>query len=253
VAAALIGGAALPWTVGRILRNQRLLTAGLEERAARAERERGLRARAAVVAERSRVARELHDVVAHGISVLAIQAAGAHDIAERDPQRAAQTASLIETVGSEALAELERLLGPSGGEVAAADPQPSLARVDGLARRAREGGLPVDLQVEGTPAALPAGVDLAAYRIVQEALANTSKHAGDARARIVVRYGPSEVEVEVSDDGHGRNGHRAGPRSGGHGLIGMRERAALYGGSVDAGRRAGGGFRVRASLPIGRA
>jgi signal transduction histidine kinase len=196
----------------------------------------------------------LHDAVAHNISVIAIQAAGAGPIVERDPERAAQIAALIDAVGREALAELDRLVGPlSAGDDGPAAAHPSLAWVDGLAMRTRDSGLPVELSVEGEPATLPAGVDLAAFRIVQEALANASKHAGGARAWVVVRYEERAVEVEIGDDGRGTNGTpSAPPPSSGHGLMGMRERVALYGGTLDVGRRPDGGFLVRARLPIGR-
>jgi signal transduction histidine kinase len=253
---AILGGAAVPWIIGRTVRGQRLLTGELHESAARGERARAQQARTAMTAERARVARELHDAVAHNLSVIAIQAAGADGLVERDPARATQIAALLATVGREALDELGRLVGPlagAGGEPAA--PHPSLTRVDGLAMRTRASGLPVDLLVEGEPAALPAGVDLAAFRIVQEALANASKHAGGARAWVVVRYEPRAVEVEIGDDGRGPQDAASPPRSGssGHGLMGMRERVALYGGTLDVGRRPEGGFLVRARLPIGRA
>jgi signal transduction histidine kinase len=255
VAIALLGAAAVPWTVGRIVRAQRQLMHETREKAAQIERTREREARAAVTAERMRVARELHDAVAHNLSVIAIQAAGADGIVERDPVRATQCANLIETVATETIAELSRLAGlPAGGREGA---PPSLARVDALAQRARESGLPVELRVEGEPGRLAAGVDLAAFRIVQEALANVSKHAGAARAWVVVRYEQRAVEVEIGDDGRGANGSAATSRArsatGGHGLIGMRERAALYGGTLDAGNRPGGGFAVRARLPLGGA
>jgi signal transduction histidine kinase len=169
------------------------------DRVEQAERGREREARAAVTEERMRVARELHDAVAHNVSVIAIQAAGADGILERDPGRAAECAALIESVAREALAELGRLTGAPAEEPA----QPSLARVDALVGRARDAGLQVELRVEGEPEPLPAGVDLAAFRIVQEALANTAKHAGDARAWVVVRYAPRAVEVEVRDEGRG--------------------------------------------------
>jgi len=257
---AILGGALVPWIIGRTVRGQRLLTSELHESAARGERAREQQARAAMTAERARVARELHDAVAHNISVIAIQAAGASEIVERDPARAVQIAALLDAVGREALAELGRLVGPLGagdrdaaGDGGPATPHLGLARVDGLAMRTRESGLPVQLSVEGEPAALPAGVDLAAFRIVQEALANASKHAGGARAWVVVRYEERAVEVEIGDDGRDPNGTPSSPApSSGHGLMGMRERVALYGGTLDAGRRPGGGFLVRARLPIGR-
>ena len=201
-----------------------------------------------------RVARELHDAVAHNISVIAIQAGGADGIVERDPERAARCAALIESVASEALGELDRLVSTMrAGDPGPAVSQPSLARVDALAARARNAGVPVELDVEGEPAALPAGVDLAAYRIVQEALANTAKHAGRARARVVVRYRPHAIEVEIADDGGPSRGAPSRGTGGGHGLIGIRERVALYDGTLDVGRRPGGGFLVHARLPIGDA
>jgi signal transduction histidine kinase len=255
VVIALFAAAAVPWTVGRIVRAQRQLMHETQDKAAQIERTRARDARAAVTAERMRVARELHDAVAHNISVIAIQAAGADGVVERDPARAADCAALIESVGREAIAELRRLAGlPGTGRTA---PPPSLARVDALAQRARDGGLPVDVRVEGEPARLASGVDLAAFRIVQEALVNASKHAGAARAWVVVRYEQRAVELEIGDDGRGPNGSRAARHgsatTGGHGLIGMRERAVLYGGTLDAGRRPGGGFAVRARLPLGGA
>jgi signal transduction histidine kinase len=257
---AILGGALVPWIVGRTVRGQRLLTSELHESAARSEHAREQQARAAMTAERARVARELHDAVAHNISVIAIQAAGASAIVERDPARAVQIAALIDAVGREALAELGRLVGPLGAVVGTDDgdgdpaaPHLSLARVDGLAMRTRDSGLPVELSVEGEPAMLPAGVDLAAFRIVQEALANASKHAGGARAWVVVRYEERAVEVEIGDDGREPNGRPPSPApSSGHGLMGMRERVALYGGTLDAGCRPEGGFLVRARLPIAR-
>ena len=245
---ALIGGVALPWVVGRIVRGHRRLMAEATEKAARDEHARAQEAHAAMTAERMRVARELHDAVAHNISVIAIQAAGAEPLVARDPERAAQCAELIEQVGGEALVELGRLLEPAPEDRAPDAPQPSLAAVQALTDRARDSGLRVELRVEGEPVALPAGVDLAAYRIVQEALTNTSKHAGRARARVLVRYEARAVEVEIGDDGRGPAAGHDG--DGGHGLVGMRERVALYGGTLDVGGRPGGGFRVRARLPI---
>jgi signal transduction histidine kinase len=253
VVAALLGGVAAPWTVGRVIRGHRELTRQGRDEAARAERARAREARAAVVAERMRVARELHDAVAHNISVIAIQAGGADGIVDRDPERTAQIAALIATVAREAVAELGRLAGPlatssdgTSGDTAA---PPSLAHVEALAARARDAGQPVELRVEGDPAALPGGVDLAAYRIVQEALTNASKHAAGARAEVVVRYERTAVEVEIADDGRGDAAPIAAGT--GHGLIGIRERVALYGGTLDAGRRPSGGFRVHARFPIG--
>ena len=182
VVPALLGGVALPWTVGRVVSGNRQLTLEGRKRSVEVERSRAREARAAVTGERMRVARELHDAVAHNISVIAIQAGGADGIVERDPERAAQSVALIASVAREAIAELGRLAGlPAAGSA------PSLAHVERLLDRARAAGLSVNLQVDGTPPALPAGVDLTAFRIVQEALANTAKHARAHRAWVAVR------------------------------------------------------------------
>jgi signal transduction histidine kinase len=248
VVAALLGGVAAPWTVGRVVGGHRRLTRQGEEDAASAERSRIREAQAAVTRERVRIARELHDAVAHNISVIAIQAGGAQGIAERDPERAIGIARLIEDVAREAAGELDRLSGALGTGPALPAPEPTLARVDALVSRARDAGQSVDVRVEGQPAGLPVGVDLTAYRIVQEALANAAKHAGPARASVTVRYERGAVEVEVADDGLGRDS--APSAGGGHGLIGIRERVGLYGGTLDLGPRPEGGFHVRARLPV---
>ena len=250
IAPALLGGVAIPWIVGRTVRSHRHLMAEATQRAARDEHARVQEAHAAMTAERMRVARELHDAVAHSISVIAIQAAGAEPLVARDRERAAQCAELIAQVGGEALVELGRLLAAPAPDRAPDRSQPSLSAVRALTERARDSGLFVELRVEGAPVALPAGVDLAAFRIVQEALTNTARHAGRAHARVVVRYEPCAVELEIGDDGGGPAATDAGDGGGGHGLVGMRERVALYGGTLDAGRRPGGGFRVHARLPI---
>jgi signal transduction histidine kinase len=244
VVAALLGGVALPWTVGRVVSGNRRLT--LEERAkgVEVERRRMRDAEAAVTSERMRVARELHDAVAHNISVIAIQAGGADGIAARDPERAAEIAELIASVAREALAELGRL-----ADLPTAGSAPGLADVDRLVGPARAAGLEVELQVDDRARTLPAGVDLAAFRIVQEALANTAKHADAGHAWVTVRYPGRAVELEIADDGRGPTGRRPA-RGGGHGLVGMRERVALYGGSLDLDRHASGGFLVKARLPL---
>lgn len=254
VIVAPLGGALFPWLAGCSVRRGRVRARDARARTAGLERSRVRDAGAAAMAERVRVARELHDGVAHNISVIAIQAAGAEAVLDRDPRRAEQCAALIEMVGREALSELTRLTraAPTDAIGGIAWP-PSLVRVDALARRARQGGLPVELRIEGTPKALPAGVDLAASRIVQEALANTAKHAGHANALVVVRYAELAVEVEISDDGAGARGRSPVHAGSGHGLIGMRERVALYHGALSTGRRSGGGFAVHARLPIGSA
>jgi signal transduction histidine kinase len=215
-----------------------------------AHREREVAAREAVVAERARIARELHDVVAHSVSVMVVQAQAGPRLLST-PEFAGEAFRSIETTGREALVELRRLLGVlrGGEDEPATTPQPGLDRLDALVEQVRAAGLRVDLRVEGEPAQLPAGVDLSAYRIVQEALTNTLKHAGRADAEVIVRFEPSAVEVEVLDNGSGPSTH---PNGFGHGLVGMRERVALYGGSIEAGSRNGHGFVVRARLPLSR-
>jgi signal transduction histidine kinase len=246
VLAALLGGVAAPWTIGRIVRAHRGLTRQSHEDALGAERSREQESRAAVTEERMRIARELHDAVAHNISVIAIQAGGAQAIVERDPDRVAGISALVAAVAREASGELRRL---AGALRTSDDPRPTLARVDALAARARDAGQSVELHVEGEAAPLPVGVDLAAYRIVQEALANAAKHAAYAHARVTVRYEAAAVEVEVADDGAGAGVPRHDRDGGGHGLVGIRERVGLYGGTLDLGPD-GGGFRVRARLPV---
>jgi len=219
-----------------------------ERRVQLAERERDVAAREAVVAERARIARELHDVVAHSVSVMVVQAqAGPRLLAE--PEQARSVFGSIETTGREALVELRRLLGVlrDGDEHAATAPPPGLSSVDTLLEQAHQAGLRVGLRIEGEPVQLPAGIDLSAYRIVQEALTNTLKHAGHAEAEVIVRYQPSLLELEIVDNGVGPHTSVNGS---GHGLVGMQERVTLYGGTLDAGARNGHGFAVRARLPL---
>lgn len=219
----------------------------LQERAARLEREREERARDAVQAERRRIARELHDVVAHSVSVMTVQATAARVMLTEEPEHALEAVLAVEDTGRRALAEMRRLFGILGQEEGEAPltPQPRLAQLDTLLEQARVAGLPVELTIEGEPAALSPGIDLAAYRIVQEALTNALKHAGPARAHVSLRYGREALELAVVNDGRAaRNGR------GGHGLVGMRERATLYGGEFESRPRPGGGYEVRARLPV---
>ena len=222
--------------------------AELERQATFVEREREQRERAAVAEERRRIARDLHDVVAHGVGVMTVQAGAARLLLEEDPERARAPLLAVEETGRQALGELRRLLGilRADAPATALRPQPGLADLEELLAQARGAGLPAELVVEGSPAKLPAGVDLAAYRIVQEGLTNTRKHAGPARAQVAVRYASDALELQISDDG--RAGVNGG--GGGHGLVGMRERVALYGGQLEAGPRPEGGFSVRARLPL---
>jgi signal transduction histidine kinase len=243
--ALVIGGT---WLVGRALRSARLRAGELEALTNELAAEREERARLAVASERARIARELHDVVAHSVSTMVVQAEAGEALLEREPKRAREAFEAIQGTGREALAEMRRLLGllrQEDRELALA-PQPSLANLENLLARVREAGVPVELEVDGQPRQLPTGLDLSAYRIVQEALTNTLKHGGRARAWVVVRYGAKELEVEISDDGHsGENGANHG-----HGIAGMRERVTLFGGELESGRHAGGGYVVRARLPL---
>jgi signal transduction histidine kinase len=242
----------LPWLAGRTIRNHTMLARELAEKAERAQHAREEDERRAIAVERSRIARELHDVLAHNLSVMVVQASAARRVLDKNPLQAVEVASLIERTGREALAEIRQLFGPvRRGDGEELSGPPSIARVDELARRARAAGLRVELRVSGDPVALPAGIDLTAYRIVQEALTNAIKHAGSAQARVAVSYEPDELVLSIEDDGEGpREGYELSEAGGGHGLVGMRERAALYGGRVEAGRRRGGGFAVHARLPM---
>jgi signal transduction histidine kinase len=246
LAVLLLGGS---WLVGDSVRTRRAYTAELEQRAARLEREREAKAVRAVTEERARIARELHDVVAHHVSVIAVQAGAAAEEAASDPAR--QALGLIQQASRQVLAELRSLLGVlgSGRAELGLAPQPSLGEVDRLVAQSRAVGLSVELVIRGAPRPLPALLELAAYRIVQEALTNTRKHAGPARARVEIGYGEEVLEVRVTDDGRTGAGW-AGNRSDGRGLIGMRERVALVGGRLEVGPLPGGGFGVAAVLPV---
>ena len=239
----------LPVAAGQATRSRAQLADELADRAVALERAREGEAQAAVQEERARIARELHDVVAHDVSVMVVQAAAAKRIVEREPDRAEEAIVSIEGTGREALAEMRRLLGVlrRGDEDLALAPQPSLSRVDALLARTRAAGLDVALERSGDDAPLPAGVDLAAYRVVQEALANVVRHARAEHATVRLTYDPRAVVVEVVDDGRGA---ADGGGKAGHGLIGLRERVDLYGGDFEAGPRAEGGFGVRARLPV---
>jgi signal transduction histidine kinase len=201
--------------------------------------------RQAAAEERARITRELHDVVTHNVSVMVVQAAAAGEVFESRPEQSRAAISEVEETGRRALNELRRLLGSVSGDDGGVLPQPSLERLDELVDRVRAAGLNVNLVREGDPERLPEGIELSAYRIVQESLTNTIKHAHASRVTVVVRYRPDELEVEVTDDGVGAPEHGEG-----RGLIGMRERVALYGGELDAGARSGGGFGVRARIPV---
>ena len=220
-----------------------------EHRAQIAERERDVAAREAVVEERARIARELHDVIAHNVSMIVVQAGAERRVLEGSNGATHEVLQTIEQIGRGALTETRRLLGMLRSDAAdPLTPQPGLDDVPTLVAQLREAGLPVELRVAGERRELPVGIELSAYRIVQEALTNSLRHAGDARATVDVRYGADALELEIADDGSG--GGAADPDGGGHGLVGMRERVTLYGGRFDATRTPSGGFVVRASLPI---
>jgi signal transduction histidine kinase len=233
---------------GRTARGRARLAAELHEAAARARERRAAAAEHAVAEERRRIAREMHDVVAHSVSVMVVQAGGARRILEREPARAQQAARLIADTGREAIVELQHLLGVLQAEHG---PAPTLDELDGLVERARAAGLPVALAIEGEPRSLPAGVELAAYRVVQEAITNAIKYAGGAPTDVCVRYGADEVQLQVRDRGHGGAASPVG--GGGHGLVGMQERVRVFGGELRTGRRADGGFEVLARIPLGEA
>jgi signal transduction histidine kinase len=238
------------WLAGRLFRDRQRLAAALQSRTEALEREQKETARLAIAEERARIARELHDVVAHSVSVMVVQAGAERLALDQAQESTRETLISIEKTGRQALAEMRRLLGmlrKDDAELALA-PLPSLDHLDSLVAHVREAGLPVELHVEGSRKTLPAGVDISAYRIVQEALTNALRHAGPARARVVVRYGEGEVELEVSDDGRGSQQTNAN----GHGLVGMRERVSLYGGELNSGLREEGGYAVRARLPFDR-
>ncbi|MFI6350799.1 sensor histidine kinase [Streptomyces sp. NPDC050560] len=249
---------ALAWVLGDSVRTRRAYLAQLEERAARLEREREAQAKVAVAAERARIARELHDVVAHNVSVMVVQADGGAYVMEAAPDQARKALETISATGRQALAEMRRLLGvlrtgeqQESGEYV---PQPDVDQLDELIEQVRVSGLPVDFKVEGTPRPLPSGVELTAYRIVQEALTNTRKHGGpDAGASVRLVYFDDGLGLLVEDDGKGaaHETYEDGGADGqGHGLIGMRERVGMVGGTLDAGPRPGGGFRISALLPL---
>ena len=219
-----------------------------ERRVELAERERDLAAREAVVEERARIARELHDAIAHDVSMMVVQAGAERRVLDAGRDSTAEVLGTIEQIGRGALTEMRRLVGMLRSEERdPLAPQPGLADLQTLAEQVTEAGLPVDLRVEGEPRELPVGIELSAYRIVQEALTNALKHAGDARATVCVRYGADSLELEIVDDGAGAE---AAVVSGGHGLVGMRERVALYGGRFDAGHDPSGGFAIHVLLPV---
>jgi signal transduction histidine kinase len=249
------------WALGAYAQTRRRYTRALEERAAHAEREREQLARIAVHEERASIARELHDIVAHSVSVMLVGVRGARDVLRTSPDVADDTLARVEASGEQSLAELRRILAllraPEHG--AESRPQPSLGELDELVAGYRDAGLPVRLEVIGEPKPLPGGVELSVYRIVQEALTNVLKHSHATRVTVTLAFRGSRLELEVVDDGTTaapgaaaeRSGDERAARGSGHGLVGMRERVAVLGGQLETGRRVGGGFRVAARLPVG--
>jgi signal transduction histidine kinase len=233
------------WAMGRVVRSRTRLTERLHEAAARLAEQQADEAHRAAGEERRRIAREMHDLVAHSMSVMVVQAGGARRIIGRDSGRAVAAAAQLERTGREALSEMRHLLGILRPDHAALAPQPTLAELGALVERARAAGLPAVLAHRGERHPLPAGLDLAAYRIVQEALTNALKHAHGAATEITVDWAPDTIALEVRD----RGGARAGVANGGHGLVGMRERVRLYGGELETGPLPDGGWTVRATLP----
>ncbi|MCP5024859.1 MAG: sensor histidine kinase [Actinomycetia bacterium] len=241
------------FVIGDNLRGRRAHLATLEARAVDLEREREQLAQRAVIDERQRIARELHDVVAHTMSVMVVQAGAARRLIDQQPEQARSALQSVETTGRSGLDEMRRLLGvlrtdgENGNGGADYAPQPSLTQLAELVAGCADAGVPVELQVSGQPPELPAGLDLSAYRVVQEALTNTMKHAGPARATVSLDWSPDELTISVIDDGRGAAAVDTGP---GHGLLGMSERVDLYGGNFRAGPHPGGGFGVHATFPF---
>jgi len=239
-----------PWVVvtTAIMLLVRRIVGDRERRAELAERERDVAAREAVLEERSRIARELHDVIAHNVSMMVVQAGAERRLLDGTGGSTRDVLEGIERAGRSALTEMRRLVGMLRTDMAdSLAPQPGLDDLPRLVTQVQAAGLPVELHVDGDRSSIPVGIDLSAYRIVQEALTNALTHANDARATVRVRYADDVLELEISDDGDAAGGHEPG---GGHGLVGIRERVALYGGRFTAGRRPEGGFTVRVRLPI---
>jgi len=242
------------WTWGTTVRIRRDYVDGLKERARQLERERESQARIVAAAERARIAREIHDIVSHSLNVMVLMADGASLKARTEPERAEKAMLTVRDTGRNALAEMRRMLGLlRDGEPGSHAPQPGIAQLGRLIEESRASGLPVEMTVQGEPVEVSAGVDLVVYRVVQEALTNARKHAGPSLGKVAVRlrYEGDSLEVRVTDDGRGPGARPGGEPGGGHGLVGMRERVAAYGGKLRTGPRPGGGFEVVATLPIG--
>lgn len=242
----------VPVALGRGLASRSALTQRLRATTEALERENTARARRAAAEERVRIARELHDVVAHSVSVMVVQTAAARRVAPSDREAAREALRMVETCGREVLVEMRRVIGVlrrGDGELSGAV-SPTLGELEGLIGRARSAGLTVNLKVQGRPRKVAPDVDVVAFRVVQEALTNAIKHAGPVYAQVMVKYGEQALELEISDSGKAGAGPPIPGGGGGHGLTGMHERIALYGGRLLAGPVTGGGFRVQASIPF---
>jgi signal transduction histidine kinase len=244
-----LGGGA--WLAGRYVRARRLEAERSEHRAERIEREQHELARAAVAAERGRIARELHDVIAHSVSLMGVQAGAVERVLERDPELARESLRSIQATARESVGELRRLLGilRADEEPAGLAPQPGLGALTTLVEESCRAGVVAELAVEGEARPLPPGVELSAYRVAQEALTNVRKHAPGAHVRVVLTYRAAELELCVRNEAGERNGSYVAAGTG-SGLVGMTERVSLYGGSIDARPQPDGGFLVRARLPV---
>ena len=255
---AALAGLAAALAVG-LMKARRAHTRALEERGWLLERERESAARTAVDAERARIAQDLHDIVSHNVSVMVIQAGAARQVLASEPNEAEEALLAVEAAGRDTMTELRHLLGllaPSstGEDDERLSPQPSLSRLSPLIDRIAFAGLPVEVRISGEPRPLPAGVDVTAYRIIQEALTNALKHGDGVKAEVTVRYADHALRVEILNTGPSvlSGGRPPGPEGEGRGLLGLRQRVAVYGGDLDARRRLGGGFRVRAKIPLER-
>ena len=241
---------ALPFAAGLVIASRTSVTQELRADARRLESEQRERARRAIGDERVRIARELHDVVAHSVSVMVIQTAAARRLATQDREAAREALGSVAGCGREALSEMRRMVGVLRRGDLDLGGAPGLSQLQLLADRAQASGLPVELRIEGQPSPLAGTVDLVAFRVVQEALTNVIKHAGPASARVTVAYTARTLEIEVVDTGRGPGSPDEGREAAGHGLIGMQERLAMYGGELRTGRGRGGGFQVRARIPL---
>jgi signal transduction histidine kinase len=242
----------LPYAAGRAVGGRTRMNAELRANAERLEQKQRDRARQAVIGERTRIARELHDVVAHSVSVMVIQTQAARRIVERDPAAAVEALRAVESCGRDALVDMRRMIGVlhRGDIELLGGASPGLAQLGKLAERAQASGLPVQIRIEGEQRPLSPALDLVSFRIVQEALTNAIKHAGPARARVRVTFTADGLELEITDTGEGTTRSRAGTGPVGHGLVGMQERLTLYGGHLQTGWRRGGGFQVVARIPL---